>query len=167
MKKRHLQFPAAKKKTKEKENAKSLSEFKTKWSYVVSSLWENWPSVGNKCELFRFSHHPKKKGPKNLALIKLTYSHLDLRSYSLLKQLLEPFWFLFWQVTVINTGTSLDCQYDSNVATGLGAGAFVFLLISQLLVMLASRCLCCGRGLKPGGSRAWAIMLFVACWYVL
>lgn len=67
---------------------------------------------------------------------------------------------------VINTGISLDCQYDSNVATGLGAGAFVFLLASQLLVMLASRCLCCGGGLRPGGSRAWAIMLFIACWVV-
>lgn len=30
--------------------------------------------------------------------------------------------------------------------------------------MLASRCLCCGRGLRPGGSRTWAIVLFISCW---
>ncbi|XP_057537810.1 uncharacterized protein LOC130815376 [Amaranthus tricolor] len=56
------------------------------------------------------------------------------------------------------------CQYDSDIATGLGAGAFVLLMASQLLIMLASRCLCCGRGLRPGGSRAWAIVLFISCW---
>lgn len=65
---------------------------------------------------------------------------------------------------VINEGTSSSCHYDSNIATGLGVGAFIFLLASQLLVMLTSRCLCCGRGLRPGGSRAVSIVLFVSCW---
>ncbi|KAK9714724.1 hypothetical protein RND81_06G114900 [Saponaria officinalis] len=65
---------------------------------------------------------------------------------------------------VIYDGTSSYCQYDKDVATILGVVAFVFLLVSQLVIMLASRCLCCGRGLRPGGSRTWAITLFITCW---
>lgn len=64
----------------------------------------------------------------------------------------------------VKDGASSYCQYDSDIATALGVGAFIFLLASQLLIMLASRCLCCGRGLRPGGSRAWAIVLFISCW---
>ncbi|CBI29530.3 uncharacterized protein LOC100263752 [Vitis vinifera] len=56
------------------------------------------------------------------------------------------------------------CHYDSDIATGLGVGALLFLLGSQLLIMVASRCLCCGRALKPGRSRACAITLFITCW---
>ncbi|XP_021740535.1 uncharacterized protein LOC110706866 [Chenopodium quinoa] len=66
--------------------------------------------------------------------------------------------------SLVNTGTESYCKYDSDVSTGLGIGAFLLLLASQLLVMLVSRCLCCGRGLRPGGSRTWAIVLFVSCW---
>ncbi|KAK4285959.1 hypothetical protein QN277_002582 [Acacia crassicarpa] len=56
------------------------------------------------------------------------------------------------------------CRYDSDVATGFGAGAFVFLLLSQIFIMVASRCFCCGKALNPGGSRACAIILFLICW---
>ncbi|XP_068646408.1 uncharacterized protein [Aristolochia californica] len=56
------------------------------------------------------------------------------------------------------------CVYDSDIATGLGVGAFLFLLASQTLVMLASKCFCRGKGLRPGGARAWAIILFLTCW---
>ncbi|XP_059671145.1 uncharacterized protein LOC132316687 [Cornus florida] len=56
------------------------------------------------------------------------------------------------------------CIYDSDIATGLGVGSLLFLLASQLLIMVASRCLCCGKGLRPGGPRAWAIVLFITCW---
>uniref|UniRef100_A0A7N0V653 Fiber protein Fb34 n=1 Tax=Kalanchoe fedtschenkoi TaxID=63787 RepID=A0A7N0V653_KALFE len=56
------------------------------------------------------------------------------------------------------------CSYDSDIATGLGTGAFLFVLCSQILVMAASRCFCCGKALSPGGSRAWAVVLFFACW---
>ncbi|XP_021726404.1 uncharacterized protein LOC110693579 [Chenopodium quinoa] len=66
--------------------------------------------------------------------------------------------------SLVNAGTEAYCKYDSDVSTGLGIGAFLLLLCSQLLVMLTSRCLCCGRGLRPGGSRTWAIVLFVSCW---
>ncbi|MQL93793.1 hypothetical protein Taro_026449 [Colocasia esculenta] len=56
------------------------------------------------------------------------------------------------------------CVYDSDIATGFGVGALLFLLASQTLLMCASRCFCCGRGLRPGGSRACALLLFLLCW---
>ena len=56
------------------------------------------------------------------------------------------------------------CVYDSDVATGYGVGALLLLTAAQVVVMLASRCFCCGRGLKPGGSRACALMLFLFSW---
>ncbi|XP_071722125.1 uncharacterized protein [Rutidosis leptorrhynchoides] len=56
------------------------------------------------------------------------------------------------------------CVYDSDISSGLGAGSFLFLLVSQLLIMLASRCLCCGKALRPSGSRACAVVLFITCW---
>ncbi|PQQ10116.1 uncharacterized protein Pyn_13055 [Prunus yedoensis var. nudiflora] len=56
------------------------------------------------------------------------------------------------------------CVYDSDIATGLGVGSFLFLLASQVLIMGVSRCLCCGKALRPSGSRSWAIMLFITCW---
>ncbi|KAL7211869.1 hypothetical protein ACSBR2_014679 [Camellia fascicularis] len=59
---------------------------------------------------------------------------------------------------------STFCVYDSNYATGLGVGSLLFLMVSQLLIMLATRCLCCGMALRPGRSRVWAIVLFVTCW---
>ncbi|CAM8900319.1 hypothetical protein QQ045_010104 [Rhodiola kirilowii] len=63
-----------------------------------------------------------------------------------------------------NANNEAYCQYDSDISTGFGVGAFLFLLASQVLIMVASRCLCCGKGLSPGGSRAWAVILFVICW---
>uniref|UniRef100_A0A5B7BRM7 Fiber protein Fb34 n=1 Tax=Davidia involucrata TaxID=16924 RepID=A0A5B7BRM7_DAVIN len=56
------------------------------------------------------------------------------------------------------------CVYDSDIATGFGIGAFLFLMVSQVLIMVASRCFCCGKALSPGGSRACAVLLFITCW---
>ncbi|KDP20933.1 hypothetical protein JCGZ_21404 [Jatropha curcas] len=56
------------------------------------------------------------------------------------------------------------CQYDSDIATGLGVGALLSLMASQILIMIASRCLCCGKAMRPSGSRTWAIVLFITCW---
>lgn len=58
------------------------------------------------------------------------------------------------------------CVYESDIATGLGVGSFLFLMASQLLIMAATRCLCCGRALRPSRSRVWAIVLFITCWYI-
>ncbi|CAL1397924.1 unnamed protein product [Linum trigynum] len=56
------------------------------------------------------------------------------------------------------------CVYESDIATGLGAGALVMLLASQLLIMAVTRCLCCGRAMRPSKSRSLAIFLFVTTW---
>ncbi|XP_057966460.1 uncharacterized protein LOC131154223 [Malania oleifera] len=56
------------------------------------------------------------------------------------------------------------CVYDSDISTGLGVGAFLFLMASQAIIVVASRCFCCGKALNPSGSRAWAVILFITCW---
>ncbi|KAK3020607.1 hypothetical protein RJ639_047828 [Escallonia herrerae] len=56
------------------------------------------------------------------------------------------------------------CVYDSDISTGFGVGAFLFLMAGQLIIMAASRCFCCGKALSPGGSRACALLLFITCW---
>ncbi|KAK4804189.1 hypothetical protein SAY86_004006 [Trapa natans] len=56
------------------------------------------------------------------------------------------------------------CVYDSDIATGYGVGAFLFLMLSQVIIMAASRCFCCGKPMSPSGSRACAVILFLTCW---
>ncbi|KAJ9567852.1 hypothetical protein OSB04_003818 [Centaurea solstitialis] len=56
------------------------------------------------------------------------------------------------------------CVYDSDISTSYGVGAFFLLLASQILIMVASRCFCCGKALNPTGSRACAVILFIFCW---
>ncbi|KAJ3682240.1 hypothetical protein LUZ60_014813 [Juncus effusus] len=56
------------------------------------------------------------------------------------------------------------CVYNSDIATGLGIGALLFLLLSQIVIMAASKCFCCGSGLRPGGARSCAIFLFLFTW---
>lgn len=56
------------------------------------------------------------------------------------------------------------CVYDSDIATGLGVGSLLLLMSSQVLIMALSRCLCCGRALRPSRSRAQAIAFFIICW---
>lgn len=67
----------------------------------------------------------------------------------------------------VSVGTDVNmnyCVYDTDIATGLGVGSLLFLMVSQLMIMAATRCLCCGRSLQPGRSRVWAIVLFISCW---
>jgi len=59
---------------------------------------------------------------------------------------------------------TLKCQYTTDIATGLAAGAFVVLLVSQMFVMIVTRCLCCGKGYKPGGARTVAVLMFIFSW---
>ncbi|KAL6505739.1 hypothetical protein OROHE_023118 [Orobanche hederae] len=56
------------------------------------------------------------------------------------------------------------CVYNSDVATGYGVGAFLFLLSSESLLMGVTKCMCFGRPLAPGGNRAWAIIYFLSSW---
>ena len=57
------------------------------------------------------------------------------------------------------------CVYNSDVATGYGVGAFLFLLSSESLLMGVTKCMCFGRSLAPGGDRAWSIIYFVSSWW--
>ncbi|CAI0552375.1 unnamed protein product [Linum tenue] len=56
------------------------------------------------------------------------------------------------------------CVYKSDVATGYGVGAFLFLLSSETILMVVTSCMCFGRPLTPGGDRAWSIIYFVSSW---
>ncbi|ESR61714.1 hypothetical protein CICLE_v10016788mg [Citrus x clementina] len=56
------------------------------------------------------------------------------------------------------------CVYSSDVATGYGVGAFLFLLSSESLLMGVTKCMCFGRPLAPGGNRAWTIIYFMSSW---
>ncbi|KAI3453031.1 hypothetical protein Pfo_009694 [Paulownia fortunei] len=56
------------------------------------------------------------------------------------------------------------CVYKSDVATGYGVGAFLFLLSSESLLMGVTKCMCLGRPLAPGGNRAWTIIYFLSSW---
>ncbi|XP_078177290.1 sodium/hydrogen exchanger (DUF1218) [Carex rostrata] len=56
------------------------------------------------------------------------------------------------------------CVYDSDIATGYGVGSFLFLLSAQSVLMAVTKCMCFGRPLAPGGSRAWSIIYFASSW---
>ncbi|KAJ0039170.1 hypothetical protein Pint_21958 [Pistacia integerrima] len=56
------------------------------------------------------------------------------------------------------------CVYSSDVATGYGVGAFLFLLSGESLLMGVTKCMCFGRPLAPGGNRAWTIIYFISSW---
>ncbi|KAI4299350.1 hypothetical protein L6164_032818 [Bauhinia variegata] len=65
---------------------------------------------------------------------------------------------------IADDGQNKYCLYDSDIATGLGVGSFLFLVVSQIIIMVATKCLCCGRAMRPGGSRSFAICLFITSW---
>ncbi|KAJ7557933.1 hypothetical protein O6H91_04G016500 [Diphasiastrum complanatum] len=56
------------------------------------------------------------------------------------------------------------CKYTKDVATGLGVGAFLFLLLGQVLITGFTRCLCCSTALRPGSARVFAIIFFIFSW---
>jgi hypothetical protein len=57
------------------------------------------------------------------------------------------------------------CVYSSDASTAYGVSALLLLLASQVLVMVVSRCFCCGRALPPGRWRAFSGVCFILCWY--
>ncbi|KAE9461834.1 hypothetical protein C3L33_06255, partial [Rhododendron williamsianum] len=66
--------------------------------------------------------------------------------------------------TGVDSSNETYCVYGSDIATGLGVGSLLALMASQIIIMAVSRCMCCGKALRPGSSRAWAIALFITCW---
>ncbi|KAF8670951.1 hypothetical protein HU200_050220 [Digitaria exilis] len=65
---------------------------------------------------------------------------------------------------VTDSSNTTFCVYDSDIATGYGVGAFLFLLSGHSLLMGVTRCMCFGAPLAPGGSRAWSIIYFTSSW---
>ncbi|NP_001148769.1 hypothetical protein Zm00014a_036867 [Zea mays] len=65
---------------------------------------------------------------------------------------------------VTDSSNATFCVYDSDIATGYGVGAFLFLLSGHSLLMGVTRCMCFGAPLAPGGSRAWSIIYFASSW---
>ncbi|GAB4840296.1 hypothetical protein Ancab_021060 [Ancistrocladus abbreviatus] len=59
---------------------------------------------------------------------------------------------------------STYCVYSSDVATGYGVGAFLFLLSGESLLMGVTKCMCFGKPLSPGSGRAWTIIYFFSSW---
>uniref|UniRef100_J3M2P0 Fiber protein Fb34 n=1 Tax=Oryza brachyantha TaxID=4533 RepID=J3M2P0_ORYBR len=57
------------------------------------------------------------------------------------------------------------CVYSSDASTGYGIGALLLLLAGQAVVMVVTRCFCCGRALSPGRWRAFSGFCFIACWF--
>uniref|UniRef100_A0A0E0H7I3 CASP-like protein n=1 Tax=Oryza nivara TaxID=4536 RepID=A0A0E0H7I3_ORYNI len=55
------------------------------------------------------------------------------------------------------------CVYSSDAATGYGIGALLLLLAGQAVVMVVTRCFCCGRALSPGRWRAFSGFCFIVC----
>ncbi|EXB82807.1 hypothetical protein L484_012120 [Morus notabilis] len=66
--------------------------------------------------------------------------------------------------TIIKAADYSYCKYDKDIATALGLSAVLLLTVSQLLIMVVSRCLCFGKALRPSGSRSCAIALFITSW---
>ncbi|MQL74693.1 hypothetical protein Taro_007064 [Colocasia esculenta] len=83
---------------------------------------------------------------------------------SLVKGLLK---FLAFNGTIMVDSSNANytfCVYDSDVATGYGVGAFLFLFSSESLLMTVTKCMCFGRPLTPGSNRAWLTFLIAeAC----
>eukprot|EP01018_Ginkgo_biloba_P021047 Gb_13618 [translate_table: standard] len=51
------------------------------------------------------------------------------------------------------------CKYNTDVASGMATGAFLFLLVGHMIVIGATRCFCCGGYHKPGAARLCAVIL--------
>lgn len=88
--------------------------------------------------------------------------------YYLSKMLLWGFFFSLKQGHIVEDPrtNSSYCVYNSDVATGYGVGAFLFLLSGESLLMGVTKCMCFGIPLAPGGNRAWSIIYFVLSWWV-
>lgn len=113
---------------------------------------------------FPFSTSPAKvHSPYYCDSIVWTISFINEISYCI--NCIAFFSFL-WQFKIGQEGNQNYCLYDSDIATGLGVGSFFILVASQAIIMVVTRCLCCGKAMIPSSSRSWAIFLFITSWYV-
>ncbi|KAI9120178.1 hypothetical protein K1719_008826 [Acacia pycnantha] len=56
------------------------------------------------------------------------------------------------------------CVYDTDASTVYGLAAFALLLVSQVVVLAVTRCLCFGKGLVTGCSTTCATLFFIFSW---
>ncbi|KAK4260784.1 hypothetical protein QN277_003856 [Acacia crassicarpa] len=56
------------------------------------------------------------------------------------------------------------CVYDTDASTVYGLAAFALLLVSQVVVLGVTRCLCFGKGLVTGRSSTCATLFFIFSW---
>jgi len=99
--------------------------------------------------------------PSTLVLLLLAALHLISFGFAVAAERRRSIGRLIPDTTQVNV---TYCVYNSDIATGYGVGAFLFLLFAEALVMGVTKCLCCGSSLTPGGSRAWAIIYFLSSW---
>jgi len=60
----------------------------------------------------------------------------------------------------------LTCGYTKDIATGLAATAFVFLLFGQVLITAVTSCFCFGNAdYNPGSGRILSICTLVTSWF--
>ena len=93
---------------------------------------------------------------ENKALVFSLYSQFIDHRYHL--HSLQP------QVVLEKNFEYTYCVYDLDITTCYVVGEFLFLFVSHVLIMYATKCLCCGRSLRTRGSRPRAIFLFIATW---
>nr|PNR27944.1 hypothetical protein PHYPA_028536 [Physcomitrium patens] len=68
----------------------------------------------------------------------------------------------------MNNGTQYSgyyyCKYDSDVSSSYAVAAFVFLAVSQVVVMGLTKCLCFDGEHKPGSTKSCAVVSFIILW---
>ncbi|XP_058738076.1 uncharacterized protein LOC131610201 [Vicia villosa] len=56
------------------------------------------------------------------------------------------------------------CVYTTDASTVYGLAACSLILLSQAILYVVTRCLCCGKGLVSGCSTTCAVIFFVLSW---
>ncbi|XP_024374669.1 uncharacterized protein [Physcomitrium patens] len=64
----------------------------------------------------------------------------------------------------IATG-KIRCLYTSDISTGLAAGALICLVVAHVVILFATRCLCCGGKLIPGSAKTFGIFAYILSWF--
>lgn len=95
-------------------------------------------------------------------------SYLCLLSLCVLLKLKALTFFVFASVKAKIVPDEYDehtyCVYGTDASTAYGLAAFGLLFVSQTVLNVVTRCLCCGKGLVTGSSTTWTVFFFVFSW---
>lgn len=77
----------------------------------------------------------------------------------------DPYFLLISQGSQVQFSSSTACTYPRSPALPLGLTAAVALMIAQVMINIATGCICCRRGPHPSNSN-WtlALICFVVSW---